>query len=197
MNELIVATKNKGKVKEFAEIFSEKGCSVKSLLDFPSIEDIEESGTTFRDNAIIKAEAISKRFNKMVIADDSGLAVDALGGNPGIYSARYAGPEKDDQKNIEKLLKELEGFAFEERTARFHCALAVAIPGKETKVFEGICEGIITDEPKGENGFGYDPIMYIPNLEKTMAELLPTEKNAISHRAKAIQEFQKHIDEII
>lgn len=190
MNEILIATKNKGKVKEFAALFADKGIIVRSLLDYPEAIDVEETGDTFVENAKIKAEAISKQYNKVVIADDSGLSIDALDGRPGVFSARYAGEQKDDLANIEKVLRELEGIPFEERTARFHCVLAIAIPNEDTKTFEGTCEGYITENPAGENGFGYDPIFYVLDKRQTMAQLSNDEKNKISHRANAMNKLQ-------
>ncbi|MBP3949693.1 XTP/dITP diphosphatase [Bacillus suaedae] len=185
--EVIIATLNEGKVKEFKQLFGSKNWSVKSLRDFPEVEEVVEDGQTFAENAKKKAEALSNRLGKMVIADDSGLIVDALDGRPGIYSARYAGEEKDDKANIDKVLNELADLPSEDRTARFFCAMAVARPNEETLIYEGTCEGRITMEVIGENGFGYDPIFFIPELQKTMAELSPVQKNERSHRAKAIQ----------
>jgi XTP/dITP diphosphohydrolase len=197
MKEVIIATKNAGKVKEFQALLAKKGVEVKSLLDFPNCPDVEETGSTFAENAILKAEAMAAYFNQTVIADDSGLSIDALDGRPGVYSARYAGEEKDDRANIAKVLEELNGVPFEKRTARFHCALAVAIPQQRTVVVEGTCEGYITDTPRGENGFGYDPIFYVPQKGKTMAELTKEEKNQISHRANALAKLDKQWSEII
>ncbi|KEF39516.1 non-canonical purine NTP pyrophosphatase, RdgB/HAM1 family [Schinkia azotoformans MEV2011] len=192
MKEILIATKNKGKIKEFSDLFAEKGIKVSSLLDFPGIEDVEETGSTFIENAKIKAETISKQFNKIVVADDSGLCVDALQGRPGVFSARYAGETKNDEANLEKVLMEMEGVPFEKRTARFHCVLAVAIPNEETRIYEGTCEGHITEKPEGENGFGYDPIFYILDREQTMAQLSSEEKNKISHRAKAMKKLSEN-----
>lgn len=192
MKEILIATKNKGKIKEFSDLFAEKGIKVSSLLDFPGIEDVEETGSTFIENAKIKAETISKQFNKIVVADDSGLCVDALQGRPGVFSARYAGETKNDEANLEKVLMEMEGVPFEKRTARFHCVLAVAIPNGETRIYEGTCEGHITEKPEGENGFGYDPIFYILDREQTMAQLSSEEKNKISHRAKAMKKLSEN-----
>jgi XTP/dITP diphosphohydrolase len=197
MKEVIIATKNAGKAKEFAALLGEKGVQVKTLLDFPDCPDVEETGSTFAENARLKAEAIAARFQRMVIADDSGLSVDALHGEPGVYSARYAGEEKNDEANIAKVLKKMEGVPFEKRTARFHCALAVAVPGKPTAVVEGTCEGYITEEPRGENGFGYDPIFFVPLHGKTMAELTKEEKNQMSHRADALKKLEKKWNEIV
>ena len=141
--------------------------------------DVEETGVTFEENAILKAETVANLLGKIVIADDSGLEIDALDGAPGVYSARYAGVEKSDEDNIDKVLKELlETVPEEERTARFRCVLAVAGPGIETETFSGSCEGVINPERQGTNGFGYDPIFYVPEKERTMAELSPEEKSA-------------------
>ncbi|ANB56359.1 non-canonical purine NTP pyrophosphatase, RdgB/HAM1 family [Anoxybacillus sp. B7M1] len=197
IKQVIIATKNAGKAREFEALFNEKGMQVKTLLDFPNCPDVEETGDTFAENARLKAEAMAAYFQQMVIADDSGLSIDALDGRPGVYSARYAGEEKDDQANIAKVLKELKGVPFEQRTARFHCTLAIAIPGRPTVIVEGTCEGYIAEEPKGENGFGYDPIFYVPEKNKTMAELPKEVKNKISHRADALAKLNEKWDTII
>ncbi|CAI6297611.1 dITP/XTP pyrophosphatase [Bacillus subtilis] len=194
MKEAIIATHNPGKVKEFKEILEPKGYDVKSLAEIGFTEEIEETGHTFEENAILKAEAVAKAVNKMVIADDSGLSIDNLGGRPGVYSARYAGEQKDDQANIEKVLSELKGIEKEQRTARFRCALAVSIPGEETKTVEGHVEGYIAEEPRGEYGFGYDPIFIVKDKDKTMAELTSDEKNKISHRADALKKLSKLLE---
>ncbi|GED02653.1 non-canonical purine NTP pyrophosphatase [Bacillus atrophaeus] len=194
MKEAIIATHNPGKVKEFKDILAPKGYDVKSLADIGFLEEIEETGHTFEENAVLKAEAVAKAVNKMVIADDSGLSVDNLGGSPGVYSARYAGEQKDDTANINKVLQELKGIEKEQRTARFRCALAVSIPGEETKTVEGHVEGYIAEEPKGENGFGYDPIFIVKDKDKTMAELTSDEKNKISHRANALKKLSQLLE---
>ncbi|MGG4366350.1 XTP/dITP diphosphatase [Bacillus subtilis] len=194
MKEAIIATHNPGKVKEFKEILEPRGYDVKSLAEIGFTEEIEETGHTFEENAIMKAEAVAKALNKMVIADDSGLSIDNLGGRPGVYSARYAGEQKDDQANIEKVLSELKGIEKEQRTARFRCALAVSIPGEETKTVEGHVEGYIAEEPRGEYGFGYDPIFIVKDKDKTMAELTSDEKNKISHRADALKKLSKLLE---
>ncbi|MEC1499841.1 XTP/dITP diphosphatase [Bacillus sonorensis] len=194
MKEVIIATKNEGKVKEFKEMLAPRGYDVKSLLDIGYTADIEETGQTFEENAIIKAETIAKETGKMVIADDSGLSVDYLGGRPGVYSARYAGEEKNDLANLQKLLQELEGVEKEDRTARFRCALALSIPGQETKTVEGAVEGFITEEPAGTNGFGYDPVFLVKDKDKTMAQLSSSEKNKISHRADALKKLSALLD---
>lgn len=194
MKEAIIATHNPGKVKEFKEILEPRGYDVKSLAEIGFTEEIEETGHTFEENSVLKAEAVAKAVNKMVIADDSGLSIDNLGGRPGVYSARYAGEQKDDQANIEKVLSELKGIEKEQRTARFRCALAVSIPGEETKTVEGHVEGYIAEEPRGEYGFGYDPIFIVKDKDKTMAELTSDEKNKISHRADALKKLSELLE---
>lgn len=190
MKEIIIATKNVGKAKEFQAMFLEYGYQVKTLVDYPEIPDIEETGTTFDENAIIKAETLSKILNKIVIADDSGLIVDALNGEPGVYSARYAGEPKDDEKNMDYLLEKLKDVPENLRHARFHCSLAVAIPNRKTITVSGQCEGHILFERTGTNGFGYDPIFFVEELQRPMATLLPFDKAKISHRGKALKKLE-------
>ncbi|GAA0601294.1 XTP/dITP diphosphatase [Virgibacillus siamensis] len=195
MKEIIVATKNPGKAEEFRSFFVKYDIKTVSLLDLiEPVEDIEETGTTFEANAALKAEQIADKMNTPVLADDSGLVVDALDGRPGIFSARYAGEPKDDQANLEKVLHELEGVA--NRQARFVCVLAVAIPGKETIFKRGVCEGSLISEPKGENGFGYDPIFIPDGYRKTMAQLTADKKNEISHRSNAIMKLEEWIKQL-
>lgn len=197
MKSVLIATKNKGKAKEFEQMFQPLGFEVKTLLDFEEIEDVEENGATFEENATIKAETISRKTGQVVVADDSGLIVDALKGAPGIYSARYAGLEKNDEANIDKVLKELNDTPEAERTARFYCALALAFPGRETMTVHGTCEGIILRERRGHNGFGYDPIFFVKDLGKSMAELDPEQKNQMSHRANALKNLEKILSSFI
>jgi XTP/dITP diphosphohydrolase len=197
MKEVIIATKNPGKAKEFEHIFSARGIVVRTLLDYPEIPDVEETGVTFEENAILKAEAVSQALGKMVIGDDSGLMVDALEGRPGIYSARYAGEPKNDQNNTDKVLSELKGLPEEKRSARFYCALAVAVPGQEPMTVSGTCEGRILEERRGTNGFGYDPVFYVPEKGVAMAELSSDEKNKISHRANALKKLDVVLDSIL
>lgn len=192
---VVIATKNKGKAKEFEALFEERGFRIQTLLDYPEIEDVEETGYTFKDNALIKAETIAERLQTTVIADDSGLAVEALLGQPGVFSARYAGEEKDDAKNNAKLLTELSGVNDNERHATFHCTLALAHPQKESLVVEGELKGVIAGIPRGENGFGYDPLFLLPESGKTLAELSESEKNDISHRANALKQLDNLLDE--
>lgn len=197
MKKLIIATKNKGKAKEFVELFAPLGYEVLTMLDLEDAIEVEETGNTFEENAILKAEALSKQYNTMAISDDSGLMIDALDGRPGVYSARYAGAEKSDEANIDKVLEELQGVSGEKRTARFYCALAVALPGQETKTVSGTVEGMILPEREGDNGFGYDPIFYVSTLGKSMAQLESEEKNAISHRGNALRKLKEILPQII
>lgn len=198
MKEIIIATKNKGKVKEFKQLFNQFGIQVKSLLELDTkLPDVEETGTTFAENARLKAEEISALIGKPVLADDSGLSVDALDGRPGVYSARYAGEPTNDVLNYEKVLKEMENVPEKKRSARFICVLAMAVPGEKTIFKKGTCEGIIAMAAKGNNGFGYDPI-FIPNgYKKTMAELDETVKNKISHRFNALIQLETWLNEEI
>lgn len=199
MNELtktiVIATRNKGKAKEFETLFNKKGYAVQTLLDYPEVSDIEETGITFQENALLKAETIAEQFETLVLADDSGLKVKALHGQPGVYSARYAGEEKNDAKNNAKLLNELADVKDEDRTAVFHCSLALAMPGKNSLVVDGEVAGKIIGVPRGENGFGYDPLFYLEDMEKTMAELTEEEKNKISHRAVALENLENVFDD--
>lgn len=197
MKKVIIATQNKGKAKDFEAIFKPYGYEVLTLADVAPDMDVEETGTTFEENAILKAEAVAERLGTMVIADDSGLQIDALGGEPGVYSARYAGEEKNDEANIQKVLEKLKDVPEKDRTARFCCSLAVAGPGMKTKTFFGTCEGTILQDKRGTNGFGYDPIFYVPNLGKAMAELSAEEKGQISHRGNALRKLEADLSGLL
>ena len=188
MKQVVIATKNKGKAKDFEALFTPLGFEVVTMFDVAPDMEIEETGTTFEENAVLKAETLAKALNMIVIADDSGLVVDALDGAPGVYSARYAG-DHDDEANIVKVLENLAGVPEEKRTARFMCALAIAGPEIDTTTVFGTCEGIILEEKRGTNGFGYDPIFFVPEQGRAMAELTPEEKGAISHRGNAIRKL--------
>lgn len=190
MEDLVIATNNKGKINDFKVIFPEY--NVIGISELISDFDVEETGTTFEENAKLKSEAAAKALGKRVIADDSGLTVDALNGEPGIYSARYAGEDKDDNANIEKLLEKLKGNS-RHRTAEFVCVISMSAPGEETVTFEGTVSGIITMEKLGEHGFGYDPIFYVPRMHKTMAQLTDQEKGEISHRRQAIDKLKAYL----
>ncbi|MBV5191853.1 XTP/dITP diphosphatase [Staphylococcus chromogenes] len=189
MSDIVIASSNKGKINDFKVIFSEYNViGINELIeDF----DVEETGVTFEENARLKSEAAAKALNKTVIADDSGLEVDPLEGAPGVYSARYAGEAKDDQANIEKLLQELEDKT--DRSARFVCVISMTTVDGKTETFRGTVNGEITLARIGENGFGYDPIFYVPDKNKTMAQLTAEEKSEISHRRKAIDQLQAFI----
>lgn len=196
MKQVVIATKNKGKAKDFEALFGPFGYEVVTMFDVAPDVEIEETGTTFEENAILKAEILANMLGQIVIADDSGLAIDALNGEPGVYSARYAG-DHDDEANMVKVLENMKDVPEEQRTARFCCALAIAGPNMETKTVFGTCEGIIAHEKKGTNGFGYDPIFYVPALEKHMAELSAEEKGAISHRGNAIRKLALQLAEFL
>ena len=196
MKQVVIATKNKGKAKDFEALFAPLGYEVVTMFDVAPDMEIEETGTTFEENAVLKAETLSRELGKLVIADDSGLAIDALGGEPGVYSARYAG-DHDDEANIVKVLDKLQGVPEAERTARFCCALAIAGPNLETYTVFGTCEGFILNEKRGTNGFGYDPIFYVPALGRAMAELTPEEKGAISHRGNAIRKLADELPNLL
>lgn len=183
---IIIATRNPGKAQEFQSLFAAQGYQVKTLLDYPEIPDIEETGVTFEENARLKAETLAQILQTPVLADDSGLKVDALNGMPGIYSARFAGKHKSDASNNAKLLYELTDVADELRTAQFHCTLVFAAPQKESLVVEAQWAGRIARIPRGENGFGYDPLFIVDGLNKHAAELTAAEKNQHSHRAQAL-----------
>ncbi len=187
MREIIIATRNRKKVEEIRAMLSELPLHILSLADFPELPEPQETGKTFAENAEIKALAAAKATGKIALADDSGLEVDALGGQPGVLSNRFAGQGASDRDKYMLVLRMMEGVPDEKRTARFRAAIAIARPDGYVVVVEGACEGLIAHEPKGEYGFGYDPIFYLPDIGKTMAELTPEEKNKISHRAKAIQ----------
>lgn len=188
---IVIATRNPGKAKEFAALFAEEGYQTKTLLDYPDLPDVEETGTTFEENARLKAETIAQILQQPVLADDSGLVVDALNGMPGIFSARFAGERKSDAANNAKLLHELTDIPDEKRTAHFHCTLVFAAPQKDSLVVEADWDGRIGRIPKGDNGFGYDPLFIVPGFEKSSAELTSEEKNEISHRGMAVKELEK------
>lgn len=188
MHCLLLATRNSHKTREFAEILGDE-FEVRDLAGAAKLPAIEETGLIFEENAILKAVEASKHFPGLVVGDDSGLAVDALNGAPGIYSARYAGARATDAENVMKILAELAGCdsAASPLSARFHCALALAQEGKVLGTFEGVIEGRIVSEPRGSAGFGYDPIFEPRGFSRTLAELSSAEKNRISHRARAIR----------
>ena len=195
---LVLATRNKGKIAEIKEILADfQAIELLSLADFPDLPKIEETGTTFKENAILKAKTIAKLTGYLTLADDSGLTVEYLNGAPGVYSARYAGENATDAENNAKLLKALAGVPWEKRKAAFVCVIALCWPQGECYTCEGRCEGIIALEPKGNYGFGYDPLFYVPAYGKTMAELGPEIKNQISHRAMALKALIPLLEKIL
>jgi XTP/dITP diphosphohydrolase len=195
--DLLLATRNAHKRREFRELLG-PGFDVIDLSSFPEIAILKETGRTFEENATLKAIAASKQLPSLVIADDSGLEVDALGGAPGVFSARYAGENAGDVSNVDKLLRELrkQNIATEKRSARFRCVIALAQNGKVLSVFEGFVEGKIVDPPRGSGGFGYDPIFEPKGFDQTFAEMTPESKNKISHRGQAIVALRKALREI-
>jgi XTP/dITP diphosphohydrolase len=189
--QLIVATRNAHKTREIEQILGSES-AVRDLTAHPEISEIMESGSSFEENAKLKAIAVSKKLPGLVIADDSGLEVEALGGAPGIHSARYAGANASDKEKIAKLLRQLAKVdaKSDQRRARFYCVLAVAREGQVLATFEGVVEGKIAERPRGSHGFGYDPIFIPDGFKETFAELPEEVKNNISHRAKAIRKLQ-------
>lgn len=185
MSTLLIATTNPGKLREYAAIFSGLPLELRLLADLGITDDVEETGTTFAANATLKARYYAARSGLLTLADDSGLEVAALGGEPGVYSARYAGPGASDADRNALLLKKLEGVPFESRLARFVCVIALALPDGPLELVEGVLPGVIEFEPRGQNGFGYDPLFYLVGEHKTLAELPSERKNQISHRARA------------
>ncbi len=185
MPELLIATRNRGKQREFAHIFANDNLRLCTLDDLGIDVDVEETGATFNANAALKAETYCQLSGRPTLADDSGLEVVALHGQPGVYSARYGGLTGAAQ--LAYLLQQLEGVPAEARQARFVCVIALARPGGPTEFVEGVLSGMILHEPRGSAGFGYDPLFYLPELGQTLAELLPARKNALSHRAAAAQ----------
>lgn len=188
---MIFATGNMGKLREIKDILGDIGEEIISMKEAGIDVDIEENGTTFEENAIIKAKAIMEMTGQMVLADDSGLEVDALNKEPGIYSARYLGTDTPYEVKNQNIIDRLEGVEGDARSARFVCAIAAAFPDGEVIVTRGTIEGVIAKEPAGTNGFGYDPIVYVPEYGMTTGQMEPEAKNKISHRGKALEEMKK------
>lgn len=195
VNVIVLATKNEGKVREFQQLLKDFPIEIKNLNDFGPIPEVEEDGATFDDNAYKKALFTAKALGLPAIADDSGLVVEALGGAPGVRSARYAGEKATDSENIQKLLQEME--EHDNRKASFECVISIAVPSGPALTYEARCEGEITREPRGGSGFGYDPVFYYPGLGKTFAEISSQEKNRVSHRGKALREVAAEFDKIL
>jgi len=192
---LVIATRNAGKAAEIRDLLEEFPVRIKNIGDFGPIPEVEEDGHTFDDNAYKKASFAARVLGIPALADDSGLVVDALGGAPGVYSARYAGENATDEQRYRKLLAEMKGKTH--RKAAFECVLSIAVPGGPALTYEGRCEGEIAEEPAGQNGFGYDPIFYYPALGKTFGQLTRDEKSHISHRGKALRELRDEFDKVL
>lgn len=191
--EFILASKNIHKAKEMQAILGEGVTLItQDEAGFGDI-DVLEDGDTFEENAIKKATVLSNISGKTCIADDSGLCVDALSGRPGVFTARFAGENATDDQNIQKLLKELDGIIAPQRTARFVSVIAVKEPGKPASTYRGECEGFILAEKRGENGFGYDPVFFVPQFSASMGELSPEQKNSVSHRYRALEKLKKDL----
>ena len=182
---LLLATHNQGKIREFHSLFSGIPYDILSLKDCGISQEVDENGDTYEQNAILKATSMAALSCLLTMADDSGLEVEALGGEPGVRSSRYAGDNKTDAEKIAYVLTKLKAAPDIRRNAQFRCVIAIAEPNGKVELFSGACQGFIANEPKGTNGHGYDPIFYIPELKKTMAELTMAEKNLLSHRARA------------
>jgi XTP/dITP diphosphohydrolase len=194
MPEILLATRNAGKIREIRQMSAASGWTWHGLETFPDVPPAVEDGATFAENARRKALHYAQATGLCTLADDSGLEVDCLGGEPGVQSARYAGTPRDDAANNRKLVAALAGFPLERRTGRFRCALTLARPGELLIETEGVVEGLIIDEPRGDNGFGYDPHFLIPALGRTTAELPPAEKNTLSHRGQALRDMLRRME---
>lgn len=195
---IVLATRNRKKVEELVRIFAGSDIFFQNLDDFPGSPEVIEDGSTFRQNAVKKAVVIARYTGCPAIADDSGLEVAALGGSPGVYSARYAGKDASDRKNVKKVLKEMRGIHdFKMRAARFVCCIAIALPDGRHKTFTGYARGTIGKRAKGNNGFGYDPI-FIPHGDtRTFAEMSDSEKDALSHRGKAMKKLFSYLKHLL
>ncbi len=191
IRELVLATRNRHKGEELAALLGDLGITIRTLDEFPDAPDVVEDGDTCEANAIKKARAIAQFTGLPAVADDTGLEVDALGGRPGIYAARYAGEDATYEDNCRKLLQELAGVPRERRTARFLTVAAIALPSDGVRLAQGILDGVIAEEASGTLGFGYDPVFLIPELGKTLAQLSADQKNTISHRAKAFAKMRE------
>jgi XTP/dITP diphosphohydrolase len=192
---LVIATGNPGKTAEIRDMLQNFPVNIKNLADFGPIPPVEEDGDTFDDNAYKKASFVAKVLGLPALADDSGLVVDALGGAPGVYSARYAGENATDEQRYTKLLTEMKGKT--NRKAAFKCVISIAVPLGPALTYEASCEGLIAEQPAGEGGFGYDPVFYYPPLKKTFGQLTRQEKSRVSHRGKALQELMEEFDKVL
>jgi len=191
--EIVLATRNKKKVEEIKRITEGMAVRIFTLDDFPGCPEVEEDGATFEENAVKKAVTVARFTGKPALADDSGLEVNALNGAPGTHSARYSGHGANDRKNTEKLLSEMLFLVKSDRKARFVCSIAMAMPDENVLTFNGYSEGSIGTEPKGANGFGYDPVFYPEGSDRTFAEMSAEEKDSLSHRGNAIRKLQRYL----
>jgi XTP/dITP diphosphohydrolase len=191
IQELVLATRNRHKAEELAVLLGDLGIRIRTLDEFSDAPDVVEDGATCEANAIKKAKAIARATGVPAVADDTGLEVDALGGRPGVYAARYAGETATYEDNCRKLLRELAAVPQNQRTARFLTVAAIAMPAGNVQVTHGMLEGLITEAPTGDRGFGYDPVFLLPELGKTLAQLTAEEKNRVSHRAKAFAKVRE------
>ena len=192
---LVLATRNAGKTREIREFLRDFPVEIKNLDDFGPLPPVEEDGTTFDENAYKKASFTAKILGLPALADDSGLEVEALGGAPGVHSARYAGPHATDAENNAKLLRKMEGEI--NRAAVFVCVISLAVPSGAALTYEARCEGLIAEAPGGNKGFGYDPLFYYPPLNRTFAQLSAEEKNRVSHRGKAVAELKEEFEKVL
>ncbi len=193
---LILATRNRAKIREIMSVLDDLQVRILSSLDYPELPPVIEDGLTFRDNAVKKAESVCSCLGFPSLADDSGLEIDFLEGQPGVFSSRFAGPEGDDRKNTAKVLHLLRAVPPAKRNARFRCVIALAVSGEPTRTVEGQCSGLIATEPRGSTGFGYDPIFIVPEYGQTFAELGQEVKNRISHRARALAKARLLLQEL-
>lgn len=191
MRDIVLATRNRHKRDELAALLSDLDVRIRTMDEFPNVPEVVEDGETCQANAIKKAKTVAAATGMIAVADDTGLEVDALGGRPGVYAARYAGEHATYEDNWLKLLRELKGVPLARRTARFITVAAIASPEGDVQVAQGILDGQIAEEPSGSKGFGYDPVFLLPESGKTLAELSPEEKNRISHRAKAFAQVRQ------
>jgi XTP/dITP diphosphohydrolase len=192
---LVIATRNPGKTAEIRDLLTGFAVEIKALDDFGPIPEIQEDGQTFDENASKKASFTAKILGIPALADDSGLVVEALGGAPGVFSARYAGENATDEQRCHKLLKEMEGKT--NRKAAFECVISIAVPCGAALTYEANCQGLVAEAPVGRNGFGYDPIFFYPPLKKTFAQLTREEKSRVSHRGKALNEIKAEFDKVL
>ena len=197
LNDIVLATRNRHKGAEVAALLGGLGLTIRTLDEFPHVPEVVEDGATCEANAVKKAREVAAATGLPAVADDTGLEVDALGGRPGVYAARYAGEQATYEDNCRKLIDELSGVPYVKRTARFITVAVLAFPSNGVRVKAGELRGMITEAPAGSKGFGYDPVFFVPELGRTLAELSTEEKNRVSHRAKAFAQVRKLLQEII